>query len=314
MLSPQNTPAEGQGLHLWILEQSRRLLTTGYSPEKVVELLVEATNQINRTTQDIEEEIRNAVAGAIEFLEAHPDYIDASGNLARRKKWLDPLTWTGLDDSMVRKDRRKIKLEVNEKLKEKAIKLGRRYTLIRKEFNKGFNFIDLYAGVNFKICACKQMNVSRIKELNEWQFNPRSNNWQYIVPNHFKDADARADYNVGQGRLFLVIEFDLDDLDSQWNLLSHLELSSGLHLAMVVFSGGRSLHGWFACFGLSEHKAVSFILKAKKLGADRTTYSPSQYVRMPNGWNYGKQTRQEVLYFDSSKLEIQNDMIRNRML
>src|SRR5207248_4805098 len=49
--------------------------------------------------------------------------------------------------------------------------------------------------------------------------------------------------NTGPRR-FLVIEFDKGTLDHQAALLSHLSKIAP-SLALVVFSGSKSLHGWF---------------------------------------------------------------------
>src|SRR5205807_578538 len=56
--------------------------------------------------------------------------------------------------------------------------------------------------------------------------------------------------NTGPRR-FLVIEFDKGTLDQQAALLFHLSKFAP-SLALVVFSGSRSLHGWFYCANQTE--------------------------------------------------------------
>ncbi len=100
--------------------------------------------------------------------------------------------------------------------------------------------------------------------------------------------------NVGP-RTFLVIEFDDGDLDSQaarlWHFAQHAPL------VLVVFSGGRSLHGWFNCVGVPEDSLRNFMRRCVRLGADPATWCPCQMVRVPGGLRDNGQ-RQAVYYFN----------------
>jgi hypothetical protein len=99
---------------------------------------------------------------------------------------------------------------------------------------------------------------------------------------------------TGQRR-FLVIEFDQGDVDDHAALLWHLALKAPL--AMVVHSGSKSLHGWFFCAGQPEERLRQVMRYCVSLGADRATWTRSQFVRMPDGLrDNGK--RQVVYYFD----------------
>jgi hypothetical protein len=99
---------------------------------------------------------------------------------------------------------------------------------------------------------------------------------------------------TGQRR-FLVIEFDQGDADDHAALLWHMALKAPL--AMVVHSGSKSLHGWFLCAGQPEERLRQFMRYCVSLGADRATWSRSQFVRMPDGLrDNGK--RQVVYYFN----------------
>lgn len=122
-------------------------------------------------------------------------------------------------------------------------------------------------------------------------------------------------------RKFLVVEFDfkaseerlvqrpdisgvvgrlaasgITSLDMCAALLWHL--SKFKHLAMVVHSGGKSLHGWFACAGESEENLRSFMQEAVRLGADKATWNPCQAVRMPGGTRFPQRVQQSVYYFN----------------
>jgi hypothetical protein len=82
-------------------------------------------------------------------------------------------------------------------------------------------------------------------------------------------------------------------------LLAHL--SKFAPLALVVHSGGKSLHGWFPCPGVAEHHLHTFMAYACELGADPRTWTTSQFVRMPDGLRYDHgqpPRRQHVCFFN----------------
>jgi hypothetical protein len=100
--------------------------------------------------------------------------------------------------------------------------------------------------------------------------------------------------NTGPRR-FLVIEEDVGTVDEQASILLHL--AKRWPLALAVHSGGKSLHGWFYCYGQSEDRLHRFMRYAVSLGADRATWTRSQFVRMPEGRrDNGK--RQTVSFFN----------------
>jgi hypothetical protein len=116
--------------------------------------------------------------------------------------------------------------------------------------------------------------------------------------------------NTGPRR-FLIIEFDRGTLDQQAALIWHL--AGYAPLALVVFSGSKSLHGWFFCDGQPEDKLKRFFDYAHSLGADSRMWIRSQFGRMPEGTRSdGKSSdalqvagiqnvppgRQAVLYFN----------------
>jgi hypothetical protein len=146
---------------------------------------------------------------------------------------------------------------------------------------------------------------------------------QFIVPNpmatrrgHTKNQrlSPHALSNTGDRR-FLNIEFDFDAKRStqEARLLATLEtegrdvrdLSAALllhlaekaPLALVVYSGAKSLHGWFYCAGITEDKLSRFFRYAVSLGADSVNWNRSQFARMPDGLRESH-TRQTVYFFN----------------
>lgn len=112
---------------------------------------------------------------------------------------------------------------------------------------------------------------------------------QLIVPSPMSDATGHTQEgkvsehsleNTGPRR-FLVIEQDNGDVDEQSAILLHL--AGKAPLALAVHSGSKSIHGWFYCAGQPEERLQMFMRYAVSLGADRATWTRSQFVRMPGG-------------------------------
>jgi hypothetical protein len=125
-------------------------------------------------------------------------------------------------------------------------------------------------------------------------------------------------------RLYLVIEFDFSEKSSDgqeetiwaplirgWRgrgisthgagvaLLWHL--SQYAPLVLVVWSGGKSLHGWFNFARTAEKTQHRFMEYACALGACYSTWARCQLVRLPAGLRPNG-NRQVVEYFDPSNL------------
>ena len=87
----------------------------------------------------------------------------------------------------------------------------------------------------------------------------------------------------------------IDTLDMGAAVLAHLAHEAPL--ALAVHSGGKSIHGWFYCAGRDEARLENFMRYAVRIGADRATWTRSQFVRMPDGRREdGK--RQVTYYFN----------------
>lgn len=100
--------------------------------------------------------------------------------------------------------------------------------------------------------------------------------------------------NTGDRR-FLVIEQDSGTLDDQAGVLLHLKRKAPMVLA--VHSGKKSIHGWFYCAGRDEEFLRRFMRYAVALGADRATWTRSQFVRMPDG-RRDDGSRQTIFFFN----------------
>ena len=126
---------------------------------------------------------------------------------------------------------------------------------------------------------------------------------QFIVPSPMlavtgvtKDGKPSAHTLANTGpRRFLVIEQDNGTADEQAGVLIHL--GERAPLALVVSSGGKSLHGWFYCQDMSNEQLWPFMHYARQLGACRATWGRSQFVRMPGG-RRSTGARQKVFFFN----------------
>ena len=119
---------------------------------------------------------------------------------------------------------------------------------------------------------------------------------------HTLDATGR--------RVYQVIEFDFradHPLLAEWNAAGitvadvcaalHLHLASLRPLACVTSSGGKSLHGWYLDYGLSELVQRASMADAVRLGADHMLWCRSQFSRIPDGLRETGE-RQTCFYFD----------------
>jgi hypothetical protein len=172
------------------------------------------------------------------------------------------------------------------------------------------------------ICCGTEMNNARTQSLAEWLAEDVSSQ-RLVVPNPMTKpmginqqgrASARCLDNTGPRR-FLVVEFDfakgkstecdsiINEMESlgrntaDMNAALHAHLQEFLPLGIVVYSGGKSLHGWYPCKGLSEEEQGQFLKYALRLGADPMLFTSCQLARMPWGIRDNGKV-QEVVYFN----------------
>src|SRR5262249_50879954 len=116
--------------------------------------------------------------------------------------------------------------------------------------------IDVLFPDNPLLCCAKTTATARTAKREEWR--GRLSESQLIVPNPMAalnglnqsgEVSARCLENTG-ARQFLVVEFDTGTMDEHAALFLHL--GERAPLALVVFSGSKSLHGWFYCAAAGE--------------------------------------------------------------
>ena len=150
------------------------------------------------------------------------------------------------------------------------------------------------------LCMGRTNKLSETEE-RIW-FRGRESDYQLLVPNAMSAAigtkrdgspSKRCLDNSGPW-ITQVIEFDYGTLDEQASL--HLKLRSrGARLRMVVYSGGKSLHGWYDVKDWSADQLMAFRGDAAALGADRMMFTACQFTRTPNALRDNGKS-QEVVY------------------
>jgi hypothetical protein len=148
--------------------------------------------------------------------------------------------------------------------------------------------IDRLFPGNPLICCAKEERASVTRSREEWR-DTKLSTLQYIVPgpmsgrtgtNQKHEVSSHCLDNVGPRR-FAVIEQDRGNANEQAAVL--LDLANVFALALVVYSGKSSLHGWFCVEGESENLISKFYDRAVRHGADNATRCRCQLVRMPGG-------------------------------
>lgn len=186
--------------------------------------------------------------------------------------------------------------------------------------------IDALFPAGSLICAGQSMREFWTADRNA--FRGSLHRLQFIVPNPMVSEKGRMQdgaesfrtlSNTG-ARRYVVTEFDIAPVardgvtKTKWHPLVNewaahgmtpkeamalliRELAKYLPLAVVVDSGGKSLHAWFYCSGAEEERLRRFMAYAAHLGADRATWTRCQFVRMPGGTR-DNGNRQVIHYFN----------------
>jgi len=157
---------------------------------------------------------------------------------------------------------------------------------------------NLFPGNPLLCCGMSQSAFDTLPRL-DWR--GKLTHLQFIVPSPMSAVtgvtkDGRTSKhsldNTGPRR-FLICEFDQGSTDDHAALLLHL--GQFAPLVCVVHSGGKSLHGWFYVANQPDAKVEKFFRYSVALGADRATWTRSQFVRMPEGMR--EDGRRQTVYF-----------------
>lgn len=158
------------------------------------------------------------------------------------------------------------------------------------------------------LCIGKSSREFATRPLSFWTSRRQVADFALIVPSPMsartgktkegKESEHTLE-NTG-ARRFLVVEFDTGTADEHAARLWHL--SGFAPLALVVHSGGKSLHGWFPVGDSPPGDVERFARYAASLGADPALFrNRSQFVRLPGGTRENG-CRQSVFYWNPAAL------------
>ena len=282
-----NPPRAGEGIHAWLFQVARQL-HTHFRPQEILSVLKERVQNCGRHVSD--SEIWDAIKNSL------PCAWQPKGSAApvqSAKKWPD-----------VNREQREAILRDNGGLAD-LWELSR--PRIEDYAQHTEKIVDKLFPGNSLLCCGKSNSDFDTKPREEWR--GQLSQLQFIVPSPMsaisgqtKDGKESKHTLANTGaRRFLICEFDTGTGDEHAALLLHL--GTFAPLVCAVRSGGKSLHGWFCVHGQPDAKVEKFFRYAVSLGADRVTWTRSQFVRMPDGTRDNGQ-RQTVFFLNFKPLQI----------
>jgi hypothetical protein len=164
--------------------------------------------------------------------------------------------------------------------------------------------IDAFYQTDALLCLANKYEDAKTAPRDDWR--GRESDFQYVVPNTMTaliginqdgNTSTRCLGNATTNRIYQVIEFDEGSLDEHAAILSSLHCGRA-PLILVVWSGSKSLHGWFDVRQLSTAGKRELFAEACRAGADRSLWDPCKLVRMPGGIRRNNSQKQAVLFFN----------------
>jgi hypothetical protein len=320
-------PTAGDGVHHWIFRVARHLLV--HLDERAsFELIREKARDCGRPLAKLEREIISQIQNALPR-RWQPKYPAAFTHAAKLpdgsllSSLPPPRAWPQADAQLITNQiedgRRLVDL-----IKGSPVKFDDAKASCTEEI------IDLLFPGNPLLCVGKSHYLFATRRREIWRRHLAR--FPFIVPNPMLDYVGRtAEGNwsehtkeqTSSPRLYLVVEFDFAEfgrdgqtpscwapLVREWRergitvadvcAALHLHLAKELPLVCVTHSGGKSLHGWYYVFDRHPAALRRFMEHAVRLGADRATWTRSQFVRIPDGLRENGK-RQRVFYFDPGK-------------
>jgi hypothetical protein len=270
-------PRAGDGFHTWLFRASRALWVCGRNENEIRAILenVAATCGRHVSVREIADAIRNSRLSAFQSASSRP------------RPWP------------------RVNVEQCEAIIATGSGLVDLWEISPIRFANKSPYADqiidaLFPG-NPLLCCAATKGTAHTARRDKWR--SQMSELQFIVPSPMTAATGRNQAgelsrrcldNTG-ARRFLVVEFDRGTKGEHAALLLHL--AERAPLALAVFSGSKSLHGWFYCAGAAEERVSRFFRYAVSLGADRATWTRCQLVRMPDGTR-DNGNKQSVFFFN----------------
>lgn len=280
-------PPEGKGVHQWLFATACQMARSGARADETTAFL--ETHAARHDLREIEDAVRNAF-DTVRAGNRSPSTSNRYRPVAR----IQP--WPKADfDRIERIDRSGYGL----------VDLWEESPLRIDPETPPREVLALLFAPDDLLTAAVVREGARTYTLAEW--GDSLNRCRFLVPNAAAvrsglTRDGRTSQralSMFPRRHYLVIEFDQASLDQQACRIRYLAAKAPL--AMVVFSGSKSLHAWFRCIDPDDDRLRPFFAEACHLGADPATWQRHQLVRLPEGLREGSQNRQSIFYFNPPK-------------
>jgi hypothetical protein len=290
-----NCPKAGNGVNSWINKRVIFLLSRGVEPIEIVTIVRHETANCGRDTlQDI-----------YHSLETAPNNTKNTSNMMRQLTHVNTEhrnfnkeekdRWPALNDDLL------LTILGLPEFTECTVDWWRSKSEQTTSTNE--EVLHYMMGGNNLVCVAHEKHSFCTAKLNEILKNTKLSEWQYIVANPMYREWGRTKSgrlsmrcldNVGS-RWYCIVEFDSGTLDEQ--CACHRYLSDLMPLKLLVFSGGKSIHGWYDVYDLEESESKKFMNKAVSIGADSALWILCQLTRIPGGTNSKTDAKQEIIYF-----------------
>jgi hypothetical protein len=258
----------GEGVHKWVYYAACRAVEAGISDDEAVEIIEPLMTRSPNPSTEIEDALKSA----------------------RGERRGPSILWPERNDEQV------------EAIAESGMRVMDFWQASPFEMQKGESraeeVIDILFPGNPWLCVGRSARLFGTQRREK--LRGRLRRFAFIVPSPMKSQtgltkDGHTSFhtlnNTGPRR-FLIIEADRGSLDQQAAVIGHL--GTYAPLAAVVFSGSKSLHGWFVCKGASESNLLQFMQYAVSLGADSKLWLRSQFCRVPDGQRYDGKNSQAL--------------------
>lgn len=271
----------GEGLHTDIFRAAIMLLEDGYAENDVFSFLRRGADRVtDRHVPD--REIYGAISSAKERM---------NGGI------IDTPKWPPYNESLR-----------NEIVSQAGVTMEQLAESAEQQNQDPWFYLSHLYQPNDYVCLAPYSSSFSTMIRDAWQPWLLSYSYEYINPSAMTaefgltkegKASAHSLDNCGP-KTYQVVEFDFGSASEHAAILWHLARKA--RLVLIVYSGGKSLHGWFNVKGWSDVETLGFFKSAVELGADPKMHSRCQFSRLPAGRNTKTGKQQTVVIFEPKHL------------
>ena len=299
-------PGLGEGRNNFILKIAPRMFEVGWTRSRIYDSIVQSFGE--DSCEGRESEIENAIENSMKYVQAEVDELSLK-ELAERKAYLQGIMMTarrslpgilrdyhwpeseisklGGMKSMPGRDQTKLFIESMWTAAD-VIWLGNTYHSGSGQYKTG------------KFRGKFYDHADHFKAQEEWLSRRLPNAWEFISHCTFKPGSNTRSNACVEKRKYMVVESDTLSRDQIGSVFCYLVHELGLSMRAVVYSGGKSLHGWFdwpeAFQDIARIQEISHTLTG--LDCDPSTLRPSQPVRLAGIVRQDSSKVQSLLYIE----------------